>query len=103
MLTVSDENRQLLVEAGATPVLVELLSSNDVDVQYYCTTALSNIAVDPTNRERLAQTEPKLVQALVNLMDSSSPKVQCQAALSLRNLASDENYQLEIVRAGGLG
>jgi vacuolar protein 8 len=35
-------------------------------------------------------------------MDSSSPKVQCQAALALRNLASDEKYQLDIVRAQGL-
>jgi hypothetical protein len=72
-------------------------------VQYYCTTALSNIAVDANNRRKLAQTEPRLVQSLVNLMDSSSPKVQCQAALALRNLASDEKYQLEIVRANGLG
>lgn len=71
-------------------------------MQYYCTTALSNIAVDSNNRRKLAQTEPRLVQSLVNLMDSSSPKVQCQAALALRNLASDEKYQLEIVRAQGL-
>lgn len=35
-------------------------------------------------------------------MDSISPKVQCQAALALRNLASDEKYQLEIVRSQGL-
>lgn len=35
-------------------------------------------------------------------MDSSTPKVQCQAALALRNLASDDKYQLEIVRARGL-
>lgn len=34
-------------------------------------------------------TEPKLVQSLVALMDSQSLKVQCQAALALRNLASD--------------
>ena len=34
--------------------------------------------------------------------ESPSPKVQCQAALALRNLASDEKYQLEIVRAKGL-
>jgi hypothetical protein len=27
-------------------VLVSLLNSSDTDVQYYCTTALSNIAVD---------------------------------------------------------
>jgi hypothetical protein len=42
----SDENRQQLVNAGAIPVLVSLLNSPDTDVQYYCTTALSNIAVD---------------------------------------------------------
>ena len=99
---MADENRQQLVNAGAIPVLVQLLSSSDVDVQYYCTTALSNIAVDANNRRKLAQTETKLVQSLVHLMDSSSPKVQCQAALALRNLASDEKYQLDIVRAQGL-
>lgn len=81
---------------------MQLLSSSDVDVQYYCTTALSNIAVDAGNRKKLAQTESRLVQSLVHLMDSSSPKVQCQAALALRNLASDEKYQLEIVKTRGL-
>ena len=70
-------------------MLVSLLNSPDTDVQYYCTTALSNIAVDGTNRKKLAQSEPKLVTSLVMLMDSSSLKVQCQAALALRNLASD--------------
>ena len=97
-----DENRQQLVNAGAIPVLVELLYSPDVDVPYSCTTALSNIAVYVNNRRKLAQTEPRLVQSLVNLMDSNTPKVQCQAALALRNLASDEKYQLEIVQASGL-
>jgi hypothetical protein len=41
------------------------------------------------NRKKLAQSEPKLVSSLVTLMDSPSLKVQCQAALALRNLASD--------------
>lgn len=88
-MRVLDENRQQLVGAGAIPVLVGLLNSEDTDVQYYCTTALSNIAVDANNRKKLAQSEPKLVQSLVVLMDSPSLKVQCQAALALRNLASD--------------
>lgn len=102
-MTHSDENRKELVRAGAIPVLVSLLSSTDPDVQYYCTTALSNIAVDPENRKNLAKTEPQLVSHLVKLMGfSSSPRVQCQAALALRNLASDVNYQLEIVRSDGL-
>lgn len=102
LIPVTDENRQQLVLAGAIPILVQLLTSPDVDVQYYCTTALSNIAVDALNRKKLAQTESRLVQSLVQLMDSSTPKVQCQAALALRNLASDDKYQLEIVRARGL-
>jgi hypothetical protein len=41
------------------------------------------------NRKKLAQSEPKLVSSLVSLMESPSLKVQCQAALALRNLASD--------------
>jgi hypothetical protein len=41
------------------------------------------------NRKKLSQSEPKLVTSLVMLMDSPSLKVQCQAALALRNLASD--------------
>ncbi|CAN3374921.1 hypothetical protein DIURU_003696 [Diutina rugosa] len=101
-MTHSHENRQELVNAGAVPVLVSLLAHEDTDVQYYCTTALSNIAVDEANRKKLATTEPKLVGQLVNLMDSPSPRVQCQATLALRNLASDSGYQVEIVRAGGL-
>ncbi|KAG1103120.1 hypothetical protein G6F42_017265 [Rhizopus arrhizus] len=122
-MTHTQENRQQLVNAGAIPVLISLLGSPDADVQYYCTTALSNIAVDGKqyydndtdmhgikttrlyaggNRKKLAQTDSRLVQYLIALMDTKSLKVQCQAALALRNLASDEKYQLEIVRCKGL-
>ncbi|KAL0084739.1 vacuolar protein 8 [Phycomyces blakesleeanus] len=101
-MTHTQENRQQLVNAGAIQVLIGLLNSPDADVQYYCTTALSNIAVDAGNRKKLAQTDSRLVQYLIALMDTKSLKVQCQAALALRNLASDEKYQLEIVRCKGL-
>lgn len=56
-----DENRQQLVNAGAIPVLVSLLNSPDTDVQYYCTTALSNIAVDGMPR-KLGMRFPVLTQ-----------------------------------------
>lgn len=42
-----------------------------------------------SNRKKLAQTDSRLVQYLIALMDTKSLKVQCQAALALRNLASD--------------
>lgn len=141
-IIIVEDNRQQLVNAGAIPVLISLLSSQDADVQYYCTTALSNIAADGMlwndgatwpydlrqlriigmNRKKLAQTDSRLVQYLIALMETKSLKVQCQAALALRNLASDgkhwkehelylsslsdnpliEKYQLEIVRCKGL-
>ena len=84
-----DENRSLLVQAGAIPVLVHLLLSPDPDIQYYCTTAISNIAVDQANRDRLANSERGLVPSLVKLMAGESDMVAGQAALASRNLASD--------------
>jgi len=86
-----------------------------------CSLIKSNWPSSGSNRKKLAQSEPKLVTSLVQLMDSTSLEVQCQAALALRNLASDgacilrqsmcvakckvaraEKYQLEIVMADGL-
>ena len=45
-MTHSIESRQQLVNAGSMPVLVSLLLNEDFDIQYYCTTSISNIAVD---------------------------------------------------------
>ena len=44
------------------------------------------------NRKKLAQTDSRLVQYLIALMETKSLKVQCQAALALRNLASDGKH-----------
>ena len=40
-----ESNRQELVQTGAVPVFVRLLESRDVDVQFYCAAAISNLAV----------------------------------------------------------
>ncbi|KAI9603985.1 hypothetical protein H4Q26_003595 [Puccinia striiformis f. sp. tritici PST-130] len=101
-LTRLARSKDTRVQRNATGALLNMTHSDENHVQYYCTTALSNIAVDTANRKRLAQGEPKLVHSLIGLMDSPSLKVQCQAALALRNLASDEKYQIEIVKCGGL-
>ncbi|KAJ3115249.1 Vacuolar protein 8 [Phlyctochytrium bullatum] len=54
------------------------------------------------NRTRLATSEPTIIPSLIRLTDSPSLKVQCQAALALRNLASDDKFQLDIVAHNGL-
>ncbi|KAI8325480.1 ARM repeat-containing protein [Martensiomyces pterosporus] len=101
-MTHSAEHRQQLINAGAVPVLVGLLGSDDVELQYYATTALSNIAVDAGGRRLLWDTEPTLVDALIRFINTSTIKVQCQAVLTLRNLASDDEYQIQVVEKGGL-
>ena len=46
------------------------------------------------NRKELAQSEPRLVETLVQHMDSSSLKVQSEAARALLNLAYNSECQL---------
>ncbi|KAJ1550813.1 Vacuolar protein 8, partial [Nowakowskiella sp. JEL0078] len=101
-LTHSEENRKKLVSNGAIPTLVKLLNVMDTEIQYYSTTALSNIAVDEQSRKLLSRTEPKFVGMLLKLLQSPSSKVKCQSVLALRNLASDEYFQLKIVQENGL-
>ena len=74
-MTHSDENRSQLVNAGAIPVLVALLSSPDTDVQYYCTTALSNIAVDCEFASTSTSTSPSSLALAVLLL------IPCDASI----------------------
>ncbi|KAI8324861.1 ARM repeat-containing protein [Martensiomyces pterosporus] len=101
-MTHAFEHRQQLISAGSVPVLVELLGSYDEEVLYYAATALSNIAVDASGRALLWDTEPALIHALLRLVRVATTKVQSQAILTLRNLASDSQYQIAVVVQGGL-
>jgi len=47
------------------------------------------------NRVKLAN-ESRLIQYLIHLMSSPTPKIQCQAALALRNLASDGKLSIYV-------
>ncbi|KAJ1921103.1 Vacuolar protein 8 [Mycoemilia scoparia] len=101
-MTHTEKTRELLVRSGAIPVLVSLLSSPDHDVEYYCATALSNIAVGEQHRQILAEKEPALGPELIRLMSSEDVRVKSQATLALRNLASHEIYQRDLIRQGVL-
>ncbi|KAJ1039179.1 hypothetical protein NDA10_000143 [Ustilago hordei] len=112
-LATHDDNKTKIAKSGALVPLTRLARSKDMRVQRNATGALLNMTHSDENRQqlvnagaipvlKLAQTEPRLVQNLIGLMESSSLKVQCQSALALRNLASDEKYQIEIVRSNGL-
>ncbi|ORY49318.1 ARM repeat-containing protein [Rhizoclosmatium globosum] len=122
-LATHDDNKDKIAQSGALIPLTKLAASEDLRVQRNATGALlnmthtvdnrmqlvsaelslfSNIAVDYTHRKLLSSTEPNVVVFLIRLTDSPALKVQCQATLALRNLASDDFFQVEIVKQHGL-
>lgn len=103
-LTHSPVTRAYLVQAGVIPVLTNLLMQyydDDEGVAYSVVTAISNLAVDTSSRTRLipymANIIPILVKCLSMSTSTSSTKLQTQAALGLRNLASDEAFAKTMV------
>ncbi|XP_013407644.1 vacuolar protein 8-like, partial [Lingula anatina] len=103
-LTHLQSIRNELVSKGAMPILVDVLQSRDPDIQYYCAAALSNMAVNEKHRAMMvAVGYYDVMVQLISLVSSPVVRVQCQACLALRNLASDADNQLLIVRLGGLG
>ncbi|XP_065195940.1 uncharacterized protein LOC135827357 [Sycon ciliatum] len=102
-ITHIDTNRDEMVRSNALPVLLDLLKSPDRDVQYYTAAALSNIAVNEHHRAAIvAINNGSVLPDLLQLLTNSSNKVKSQACLALRNLASDDSNQEQIVQLGGL-
>ena len=61
---------------GAIPVLVEVQSSKDPDVQYYTTAALSNLAISDKHRAMMSAVgHHDVIRQLIVLVTSSSEKV----------------------------
>ena len=93
----------MLVQQGALAVLSRMLvSQTDTEVQYYCAAAVSNLAVDAEHRRLIATSHADILDGLVGLLHSPAIKVQLQATLALRNLATDDVFQLEAVERGAL-
>ncbi len=64
------------MKENALPVLVEVLNSNDPDVQYYSAAALSNLAVTETHRHAMVSIgNNQTLKCLIRLLDSKSEKV----------------------------
>ncbi|KAL2558920.1 U-box domain-containing protein 10 [Forsythia ovata] len=86
----STDNRILLAEAGAIPVLVKLLTSEDCQIQDNAVTCILNLSIYDNNKEliMLANTIPSVVQVL----RSGSMEARENAAATLFSLSlADEN------------
>ena len=76
-LTMTTEaNRNELVTKGAIPVLVDVLHSNDSDVQYYVAASLSNLAVNEKHRAMMtAIGHFDVIKQLVKLLVTRKDRV----------------------------
>lgn len=86
----STDNRILIAEAGAIPVLVNLLTTDDVQTQENAVTSILNLSIYENNKEliMLAGAIPSIVQVLRN----GSMEARENAAATLFSLSlADEN------------
>ncbi|KAJ2799074.1 Vacuolar protein 8, partial [Coemansia guatemalensis] len=97
-LTHGAEARAAVAAGGAVAALAALVDARDAETQHYALTALGNVAVDECGRDALWATSA-LPERLVLALHG---RAQAAAARALRNLASDERFQVALVRAGAL-
>ncbi|KAI8447751.1 armadillo-type protein [Phakopsora pachyrhizi] len=90
-IAAHDKNKAKIAKSGALMPLTHLARSKDTQVQRKANYILVSLLSSPDTDK------PKLIHHLIRLMDSPSLKVQCQAALALRNLASDGSSFLPLI------
>ncbi len=86
-LCPTESNRDELVKENVLPVLVDVLNSDDPDVQYYSAAALSNLAVTEMHRQAMvAIGNNQTLKCLIRLLDSKSEKVTTSGCFKMANL-----------------
>ncbi|KAG0488358.1 hypothetical protein HPP92_007169 [Vanilla planifolia] len=94
------DNRVCIAEAGAIPLLVELLSSPDPRTQEHAVTALLNLSINESNKSSIvsAQAIPKIVEVLKN----GSMEARENAAATLFSLSVIDANKITIGTAGAI-
>ncbi|KAK1313834.1 U-box domain-containing protein 12 [Acorus calamus] len=94
------DNRVCIAEAGAIPLLVELLSSTDARTQEHAVTALLNLSIHENNKTTIvnAGAIPDIVEVLKN----GSMEARENAAATLFSLSVADNNKVAIGAAGAI-
>eukprot|EP00262_Sarcandra_glabra_P018880 TRINITY_DN692_c1_g1_i1.p1 TRINITY_DN692_c1_g1~~TRINITY_DN692_c1_g1_i1.p1 ORF type:complete len:649 (-),score=117.44 TRINITY_DN692_c1_g1_i1:399-2345(-) len=94
------DNRVCIAEAGAIPLLVELLSSTDPRTQEHAVTALLNLSINETNKGSIvnAGAIPDIVEVLKN----GSMEARENAAATLFSLSVIDENKVAIGAAGAM-
>ncbi|XP_015691471.2 U-box domain-containing protein 16-like [Oryza brachyantha] len=92
------ENRAFVGEAGAVPLLVPLLYSEDAGLQLNAVTALLNLSILEANKKRIMHADGA-VEAVAHIMSSGATwRAKENAAAAVLSLASVHSYRRRLGR-----
>jgi Armadillo/beta-catenin-like repeat len=94
------ENRACIAEAGAIPLLVSLLSVNDLHTQEHAVTALLNLSIYEDNKGRIIASGA--VPGVVHVLKRGSMEARENAAATLFSLSVIDENKVTIGAAGAI-
>lgn len=94
------DNRVCIAEAGAIPLLVELLSSPDSRTQEHSVTALLNLSINETNKRTIVNAGA--IPDIVDVLKNGSTEARENAAATLFSLSVVDENKVAIGAAGAI-
>lgn len=94
------DNRVCIAEAGATPLLVELLSSPDPRTQEHAVTALLNLSIHDINKGLIVNAGA--IPDIVDVLKNGSMEARENAAATLFSLSVIDENKVAIGAAGAI-
>ncbi|KAL5569388.1 hypothetical protein UlMin_025963 [Ulmus minor] len=94
------DNRVCIAEAGAIPLLVELLSSTDPRTQEHAVTALLNLSINDINKGTIVKTGA--ISDIVDVLKNGSMEARENAAATLFSLSVIDENKVAIGAAGAI-
>ncbi|XP_028783010.1 U-box domain-containing protein 14 [Neltuma alba] len=94
------DNRVCIAEAGAIPLLVELLSSSDPRTQEHAVTALLNLSINESNKGTIVNAGA--IPDIVDVLKNGSMEARENAAATLFSLSVLDENKISIGAAGAI-
>ncbi|KZV32822.1 U-box domain-containing protein 14-like [Dorcoceras hygrometricum] len=94
------DNRVCIAEAGAIPLLVELLSSTDQRTQEHAVTALLNLSINEANKATIVNAGA--ITEIVDVLKNGSMEARENAAAALFSLSVVDENKVAIGAAGAI-
>lgn len=94
------DNRICIAEAGAIPLLIQLLSSPDPRMQEHAVTALLNLSINDDNKPIIVK--EKAIPKIVEVLQSETMEARENAAATLFSLSIVDSNKILIGEAGAI-